>query len=110
MNDTPEKKRVDSYLDTVARMEPDVTPVDREGALASIAISLKRIADAMEPRHVIATQEALSPEDVAAIREWWRARFELGSKPPPPLEDIGGITRPQPPLGARFKAWMRRSR
>ncbi len=38
----------DDYLDTVDRMEPDVTPVDRDGAMASIAISLKRIADALE--------------------------------------------------------------
>lgn len=35
----------DAYLETVARIEPDVTPLDRDGALASIAISLKRIAD-----------------------------------------------------------------
>ena len=36
------------YLETLDRMEPDVAMVDRDGALASIAISLKRIADALE--------------------------------------------------------------
>ena len=36
------------YLDTIDRMEPDLTMVDRDAALASIAISLKRIADALE--------------------------------------------------------------
>ncbi len=36
------------YLATVARLEPDIVPVDRDGALTSIAISLKRIADTLE--------------------------------------------------------------
>lgn len=40
-----EKERVDAYLDTVKRMEPDIAMVDRDAALASIAVSLKRIAD-----------------------------------------------------------------
>lgn len=38
----------DAYLETVKRMEPDITPVDQDGAAASIAISLKRIADSLE--------------------------------------------------------------
>jgi hypothetical protein len=38
----------DSYLYTVNRIEPDVAMLDRDGALASIAISAKRIADALE--------------------------------------------------------------
>lgn len=42
-----EKERVDAYLGTVGRMEPDIAMVDRDAALASIAVSLKRIADAM---------------------------------------------------------------
>lgn len=37
----------DVYLNCVARIEPDVTVLDRDAALASIAISLKRIADAL---------------------------------------------------------------
>lgn len=36
------------YLDTIKRFEPDVTHVDVSGAAASIAISLKRSADALE--------------------------------------------------------------
>lgn len=42
--------RPEVYLQTVERMEPDITYVDRDGALASIAISLKRIADVMEKK------------------------------------------------------------
>jgi hypothetical protein len=38
----------DAYLNTVARIEPDVAMLDRDGALASIAISLKRIADLLQ--------------------------------------------------------------
>lgn len=38
----------EGYLDTIERMEPDLHMVDRDAALASIAISLKRIADALE--------------------------------------------------------------
>jgi hypothetical protein len=40
-------KRVDAYLATLARMEPEISMVDRDAALASIAISLRRIADAL---------------------------------------------------------------
>lgn len=43
-----EKERVDGYLGTVDRLEPDIHPLDTPAALASIAISLKRIADAMQ--------------------------------------------------------------
>ena len=35
-----------AYTNTIARMEP-VAMVDRDAALASIAVSLKRIADAL---------------------------------------------------------------
>ena len=38
----------DPYTSTVDRMEPAIHPVDQGGAMASIAISLKRIADVME--------------------------------------------------------------
>lgn len=38
----------DTYQRTIARMEPDLAGVDHAGAIASIAISLKRIADALE--------------------------------------------------------------
>lgn len=43
-----EAERVDAYSATVERFEPDIAPVDAPAALASIAISLKRIADALE--------------------------------------------------------------
>lgn len=41
-------KRVDAYLNTVGRLEPEITPVDLPAAGASIAISLRRIADSLE--------------------------------------------------------------
>ncbi len=44
----PERGRVDAYLDTVERLEPEIAMIDAGAAYASIAISLKRIADAME--------------------------------------------------------------
>lgn len=43
-----EGKRVEAYLGTIGRMEPDLAPVDDAAAMASIAISLKRLADASE--------------------------------------------------------------
>ena len=43
-----EKQRVDAYLDTISRTEPDIAMIDTGAALASIAISLKRIADALD--------------------------------------------------------------
>lgn len=38
----------DAYMETVNRLEPDLHPLDTDAALASIAVSLKRIADAVE--------------------------------------------------------------
>lgn len=43
-----EKERVDGYLATIERLEPDIRPIDLPAAAASIAISLKRIADFLE--------------------------------------------------------------
>lgn len=37
-----------AYLDTVRRLEPDIAMIDTAAGMASIAISLKRIADALE--------------------------------------------------------------
>lgn len=42
-----EAERVDAYQNTIARMEPDIAMVDHAAAIASIAISLRRIADAL---------------------------------------------------------------
>lgn len=38
----------DAYLDTVKRLEPDIAMIDLGAGLASMAISLKRIADLLE--------------------------------------------------------------
>lgn len=40
-------EKVDGYLATVARLEPDLHMVDTNAALASIAISMKRLADSV---------------------------------------------------------------
>ncbi len=53
MVDSPDAQRaragvVNAYLATIDRMEPNITPVDLPAAAASIAISLKRIADAAD--------------------------------------------------------------
>lgn len=41
------RDRVNVYLDTIQRMERNITSVDSDAAQASIAISLKRIADVL---------------------------------------------------------------
>lgn len=41
-------RRVDAYQATLARIEQDITMIDHDAAMASIAISLKRIADAFD--------------------------------------------------------------
>lgn len=38
----------EEYLKTIERLEPDITPIDASAFYASVAISLKRIADAVE--------------------------------------------------------------
>lgn len=49
-----EKERVDAYLNTIDRLEPDIAMIDHDAAMASIAISLKRIADVICAASVIA--------------------------------------------------------
>lgn len=41
-------RSTNSYLETIKRLEPDITMVDVPAAAASIAISLKRIADNLD--------------------------------------------------------------
>lgn len=41
--------KVDYYLGTLARLEPDIAAIDASAFYASAAISLKRIADALQP-------------------------------------------------------------
>lgn len=42
-----QRAEVDAYMSTVNRIEPEIHPLDQGGALASIAVSLKRIADSL---------------------------------------------------------------
>lgn len=51
-----EKEMVDAFILTLKRMEPDIAMVDRDAALPSIAISLKRIADTLEQILIIYQQ------------------------------------------------------
>ena len=44
------------YSETIERMEPEITHVDRDAALASIAISLKRVADSLQTIEVCLEQ------------------------------------------------------
>lgn len=43
-----EKDQVQAYLGTIGRLEPNITMIDTDAGIASIAISLKRIADALD--------------------------------------------------------------
>lgn len=57
-----EKERVEGYLGTIDRLEPEIYPIDLCAAQASMAISLKRIADALEgkPRtHLVWAEETI---------------------------------------------------
>ena len=45
------KDDLDTYMATVGRLEPDPHPIDSTSGIASIAISLKRIADALSASH-----------------------------------------------------------
>lgn len=42
------KTRLDAYEATIDRLEPNIVPIDGSTFYASAAISLKRIADALE--------------------------------------------------------------
>lgn len=43
-----EADRVDAYLNTIERLEPDIAMTDKDASLTSIAISAKRIADTLD--------------------------------------------------------------
>ena len=49
--------RVDAYNQTISRLEPDIHAIDDGFANASIAISLKRIADSLEELHKLAARD-----------------------------------------------------
>ncbi len=64
---TPEQRQVDAYLETVKRIEPNITMIDQDYTLASIAISLKRIADAIEAPYEYGFAYALAQAFVNAF-------------------------------------------
>lgn len=70
----------DLYLATIDRLEPEITLIDRDVALASIAVSLKRIADTLDCLKVTIKKtivKALEEHDGRAKNiarsqaEWW---------------------------------------
>lgn len=61
-------RRVDAYLNTIERMEPDIAMVDAGAAYASIAISLKRIADSLD-RMASASEFGKQTDRVKALIE-----------------------------------------
>ena len=75
-----DKQRVDPYLDTIDRMERDIAHIDTSAGIASIAISLRRIADSLE--RVVATQEQMiemslkRKEEAEKALEHYRTRAE----------------------------------
>jgi len=53
MNEAAEKRKLskdnfENYVATIESIEPDISPIDATAFYASAAISLKRIADALE--------------------------------------------------------------
>jgi hypothetical protein len=44
---TPKQEELDTYANTIARLEPEVAMIDAGAYYASAAISLKRIADSL---------------------------------------------------------------
>jgi hypothetical protein len=71
-----EKQRVEAYLDTVKRLEPDIAQIDLDSGIASIAISLKRIADALEKRPAWKLELADALERLGTIDRDRRVTFE----------------------------------
>lgn len=47
------KEDLDVYMATVARLEPELHMIDAPYGVASIAISLKRIADSMQAKAIV---------------------------------------------------------
>jgi hypothetical protein len=84
-----EQERVDGYLATIARLEPDIHMIDAAAFYASAAISLKRIADVLEMterRKAKAIQDYQVYLDIMqeenrrrAAQPFWK--FILGFKP-----------------------------
>jgi hypothetical protein len=84
-----EKERVEGYLGTVNRLEPDIHMIDPGAFYASAAISLKRIADVLEklPQAIeMAIQEAIA--NAEATQEGARRGFDPDTEPVPRGEQI----------------------
>lgn len=79
-----EKDRVDGHLATVARLEPEINPIDASAFYASAAISLKRLADAAEVANKLAVMgiEFKHRRDKAEQENWLR-RHGLADLIPP---------------------------
>lgn len=104
-----EAERVDAYLDTVSRLEPDIAPIDTPAALASIAISLRRIADAMQPPTMITHGGPLTLAQAEKAKAWWRNEFGAPNpSPPPPDWDSVKSAGPESSSDRGFVAWLRR--
>lgn len=72
-NMAEKKDCVDVYLATIARIEPEITSIDRDAFYASAAISLKRIADSLEQIAKMSStpqvrSNSLSADDIAELR------------------------------------------
>lgn len=72
-------EQVKAYQNTIARFEPEIALTDRDASLTSIAISLKRIADALESPALANKIEAAITGGIwegaqNAIGEWRRSR------------------------------------
>lgn len=62
-----EKERVDAYLHTIGRLEPEIAMIDASTFYASAAISLKRMADLLVEEVLVAKRIADALERLAPL-------------------------------------------
>lgn len=97
-------RRVDGYLGTVDRMEPNIHPVDHDGAMASIAISLRRIADALEKRQplpVWTTPRQIIPGIQGPLPDWPTVWPPPSQIMPLQQQDLAGTWAPGQPYAGQ---------
>lgn len=72
-----EKERVDDYLSTIARLEPDISIIDASAFYASAAISLKRIADHLEAKDAAIQQfnKRITKRRLVRLSDWFYVRL-----------------------------------
>lgn len=72
------EKDGNAYLETLDRMEKDIAAIDASAGWASIAISLKRIADALEKIADLKTETKAKKETATdkEIREEYERRMD----------------------------------